>query len=775
VNNRRAATVLAVWILLGAACRGPGEKGTPVLDLSHYCTKVSVEADAEISLYDDGMFRFRISHLEGDRFPNRYEIPFVIGRLENWPPVAYREWKDDAYHYIETAVLRIRVDRKTLDWQVFVPGRENRIYPSEGPIHGMFRDGYTVFDSASAFDEPNHNSRFAHWFFNPGTGRYVDTHLDGDLIFDRYFIFGPEYEKLFFQLNRLIGPEPLLPRKAYGFFQTQHLACEGTQEMLMEVARKFRERDIPCDYLIVDFEWGDGCDGDREVKWGSRLDWSSHYTSPLSPEEMIDRLRSMHFDVMLIHHSAPDFPNRLDQGWTESLVDEKTWWDQLRSKLDIGVRGTWQDTRRNDLTDSVIWNGLRDYYGTSQRVLFMGCRKMQEINPWETMRNTIPVNQVIGARRYPFDWTGDADYTWAELKWQIGAMTNRHGSMKGVTYITNDAYGADWKIQARWNQFIDFNTVSRSHNLKPWAGDSELEEWKQKIKIAREKTTPVGETLRMPESGAEETAETSIRRHRKLRYRLLPYIYSQAYVNHLTGLPVCRPMLLAFPDDPACSADQWPYQYLFGPDLLAAPVYADTASWEIYLPAGAKWIDYWNHEVYEGGKTILYDASNINRLPLFVRSGAVIPMRPDSGWIDPAIPDDPLTLDVYPLGNRSYDLYEDDGVTTDYQRGHYARTRILSLRLGTEGLRIRLEKAVGDYARRPRFRRIVFKINLWEAEPLTVNLGRRRLPKRIGAAWSMNEENGWKYDPTARILWISAECDVTRDSEIAVGGKNRSQ
>lgn len=401
----------------------------------------------------------------------------------------------------------------------------------------------------------------------------------------------------------------------------------------------------------------------------------------------------------------------------------------------------------------------------------MGCRKMQEVNPWETTRNTIPINQVIGARRYPFDWTGDADYTWAELKWQIGAVTNRHGSMKGISYITNDAYGADWKIQARWNQFIDFNTVSRSHNLKPWAESSELEEWKEKIKIAREKSDPVGMAGPMSERSGEGTAETSIRRHRKLRYRLLPYIYSQAYENHLTGLPVCRPMLLAFPGDPGCGADQWPYQYMFGPDLLAAPVYADTPNWEIYLPAGTQWIDYWNHEIYAGGRIITYDVSDIDRLPLFVRAGAVIPMRPDAGWIDPGIPEDPLTLDIYPLEKGSCDLYEDDGVTTDYQRGQYARTRILSLRREARGHRIRLEKTDGDFVGRSRSRRIVLKINLWETEPEAVTYGRRRLPKLAGGVGSIDEKNGWAYDPVSRILSISFECDTARDSEIAVKGR----
>ncbi len=88
----------------------------------------------------------------------------------------------------------------------------------------------------------------------------------------------------------------------------------------MAVARKLRNRDIPSDYLIIDFEWGDGCIKDKEIRWGSQLDWSDSYSKPLSPKAMIDSLKAMHFDVMLIHHNAPNYKNRNGQGWTESSL-----------------------------------------------------------------------------------------------------------------------------------------------------------------------------------------------------------------------------------------------------------------------------------------------------------------------------------------------------------------------------------------------------------------------------------------------------------------------
>ena len=109
---------------------------------------------------------------------------------------------------------------------------------------------------------------------------------------------------------------------------------------------------------------------------------------------MIAELHRMHYDVMLIQHSAPDFLHRAEdvkreksREWTSKVYDERFWWSKVREKLDLGVDGIWQDTRKNDITDSVIWKGLQDFYGTSRRVLFMGNRNMVEMDPWSPERD----------------------------------------------------------------------------------------------------------------------------------------------------------------------------------------------------------------------------------------------------------------------------------------------------------------------------------------------------------------------------------------------------
>jgi len=734
------------------------------LDLSQYCTRVILCDSVEISLYTPTMFGFRISHLEKDRFDLKYAIPFAIGKHESWKPVVHQQKRDGDVDIIETTALQIRVTRTTLTRTVWTKDGKKQICPSEGPIYGMFRDGYTVFDNASAFHEVNNNSRYSHWFYNPKTRNYVDVYLEEDLIQDEYFIYGPEYEKIFAQFNELVGPEPLLPKKGYGFFQTQHLKCEGTQEKLLEVAREFRKRGIPCDNLIVDLEWGDGCDGNTEVKWGSRLDWNPNYMRPLSPKQMIDSLHAMHYSVMLIHHNAPNFANRKHQGWTECVYDDTLWWRKLKEKLAIGVDGSWQDTRKNDITDAVIWQGLQDYFGPSHRVYFLGCRKMMSLNPWDDYYCGYPVNEMIGSRRYPFAWTEDVSNSWNELRFQINAITDTHGSLKGITYLTSDAIGADWRIQARWNQFGDFSTVSRSHNPKPWSGTISAQGFAEKIRITGHDTLCTAREEITSDDPNRPTAEESIRKHRRLRYRLLPYVYSYAHINYQTGMPICRPMLLAFPNDHRCNGDQWPYQYMFGEWILVAPVYGDFNTMEIYLPAGHKWIDYWSGEVFQGGGIINYDTRDINTLPLFVKAGAILPMGKERQWIDTSVPDDSLWLDVYPAARSTFALFEDDGTSISYQQGAYAKTILNGERDSTGRVSFTVGKSIGDYADKGSKRHYVVRVNLVPALPSSVTYNGASLPE----GRESREGSGWRYNREKKVVELWFDQKVNQEGIITI-------
>lgn len=762
----RIRAILYLFVALLCAWLGQGWASARSL----YATKVELDSGIELSLYTPTMFRFRVSHLNPGQDAAKYEIPFLMGHVDAWPEVLFQRRQEKDFDFITTSGLQIRVSRRDNTWTVWTADGRKQIYPSSGPVYGIFRDGYSVFDAASAFDQPTVYSRYEHWFYHAATGRYVDTYVAEDLIYDQFFIYGPGYDRLFQQLKELAGAEPLLPRKAYGFFQTQHLGCKGNQSQLMDVARQFRERHIPLDTLIVDYEWGDGCPGGDEddQNWG-RLDWAEPYTKPLSPQDMIAQLHGMHYDVMLIQHSAPDFPHRAEdvmrderREWTSKVYDEKLWWSKVREKLDLGVDGLWQDTRKNDITDSAIWKGLQDYYGTSRRVLFMGNRNMVEMDPWSPERDDrVPSNSLLASRRYPFRWTGDAHTTWSELQWHIGAITDTFGPMAGIDYITADGYAADWKQQARWNQFLDFVTVARSHTMKPWDRGLAIEELASTMAFG-EKREQVGAAANTQDSNRKDlaagpTAEESIRENLRLRYRLLPYLYSEAFQQYQTGFPILRPMVLAFPDDPYCQFDRERYQYMFGDAFLVAPVWADLNSMDVYLPKGTDWIDYWGNRRYAGGRLVVYDTSDVNKLPLFVKAGSIIPMRKDAEWIDPGQPDDPLILEIYPAKTpTNFTLYEDDGTTTLYQSGEFAATVLQNQPEPNGDTIFTVDITRGDYSGKPQNRGWTLDFNLQERAPEAVFINGKALPHLPDVAGNstFDVHSGWTYDPSKHALLI---------------------
>lgn len=728
-----------------------------------YCTKVFVHDSVELSVYAPTMFRFRVSHLKGERFPANYEIPFVIGKTTPWKQVSVSKYEDTFFTYVKTEQLLIKIAKSDASWTVWNRNGDRKIYPSDGPQFGMFKDGYTLFDNASAFHETNKNSRYSHWFFNANTKRYTDVYLEEDLIEDQYFIYGPSYASIFSQYNELVGPEPLLPKKGYGFFQTQHLACEGNQQQVMEVVKMFREKNIPLDNLILDFEWGDGCDGGKEITWGSSLNWSSNYSTPLTPEQMIQKLKEQHVDVMLIHHSAPDFKNRKHQGWTETVYDEEKWNKAYLQKLDMGIVGTWQDTRINDITDSYIWN-LTEKHKPGERVLFLGCRKTVALNPWDFRYSVVPVENMIGARRYPFHWTEDASSSWNELKFQLKATNNTFGPLQGYSYLNSDGVAGNWRMQARWNQFTTMSAIARSHNPKPWSGNIDVFDFTNKIRITGRDTIKL---TTKPALVQTETAEESVRKYLNLRYRLLPFIYSYAHVNYHTGMPIVRPMLLAFPNDYICASDTWPYQYMLGNELLIAPVYGDFRTMEIYLPQGNNWIDYNTGEIYKNGGVITYDVSDVTVMPMFIREGSIIPMRQLTQWIDPTKTDD-LTLEIFPSDTVStFSLFEDDGVTTRYQSGELSKTMITTeSNFSKNEIVVKISAMEGEFTGKPQQRVYTVVVNKMYDRPDVYFHG-----KLVSAGVQGNKEIQYGYDATQGKLTIQVDKSTKKQEAIVIRWK----
>ena len=261
-------------------------------------------------------------------------------------------------------------------------------------------------------------------------------------------------------------------------------------------------------------------------------------------------------------------------------------------------------------------------------------------------RSGYPGQQRFGAAV----WSGDIGGDWIAFTRQIPAGLNL--SVTGMPYWCTDTGGfyrpadqytsADFnELLVRWFQFSTFTPILRVHGFK-----TETEMWKW-----------------LPQTQEQLLA------YDKLRYRLLPYIYSLAWKVTHEGYTIMRPLVMDFRADP--KAQLVSDEFMYGPAFLVAPVTEPKAtSRDVYLPKGADWIDFWTGKKYTGGQTVS-TAAPFDQIPLYVRAGSIIPFGPDLQYADEK-PADPIELRVYPGADGSFTLYEDEGDNYNYEKGAYA-------------------------------------------------------------------------------------------------------
>jgi len=308
-------------------------------------------------------------------------------------------------------------------------------------------------------------------------------------------------------------------------------------------------------------------------------------------------------------------------------------------------------------------------------------------------------------------WSGDINNAFATLEMQVPWGLNT--VMSGVPYWGTDIGGffhavpESPELFARWFQFGAFCPLFRAHG---WV-------WREHVPWAH---------------GPE--VEAICRQYAELRYRLLPYTYTLAWQAHTRGLPLMRPLVLNYPDDPRA----WGlgHQFLWGDDLLVAPVTREGArAWPVYLPAGV-WHDFWTGDRHEGPGGVTLSAP-LDRLPLLVRAGAIVPMGPVVQHTGER-PLDELTLLVYPEGTSAFELYEDDGRTHGYRRGHYALTRV-ECAAAPGAVTVRIGEPVGARDVVPASRRYLLRLRIDGARPVAAEghgpLPRRAGPGEDGAGW----------------------------------------
>ncbi len=471
---------------------------------------------------------------------------------------------------------------------------------------------------------------------------------------DIFFVCSPDPPTIMAEYARLTGHAEMPPLWSFGY-QQSHRTLASREEVLSE-AKTFREKKLPCDALIY---LGTGfCPSGWNTANGS-FAWNSRVFP--DPEAMIDQLHEDHFRVVL--HAvilADKLRGTASDACTLSRFDEEEagcYWDVHRNDFAMGVDGWWPDEG--------------DPMGIASR---LARNRMYWEGPQIDRPNERPYslhrNGYAGMQRYAsFLWSGDVFSTWETLQTQVPIAINT--SLTGIPFWGTDIGGFvptkefTAELYLRWFQFGAFCTLFRSHGRAwklrlPW-GWNTGDPGPTEINIYNGAAVP--DTSQLHNSQVEPVC----RKYLELRYRMLPYLYSAVRECTTTGMPVMRALWLHYPDDPkavAC-ADQ----YLWGRNLLVAPVLEKGAtSRRVYLPHG-DWYDFWTGERLSGGREISR-AVDLETLPLYVPAGSILPLGPVKQYTGESI-DQPLAISIYPGKDTSFLLYEDDGASFNYRHGEW--------------------------------------------------------------------------------------------------------
>ncbi len=506
-----------------------------------------------------------------------------------------------------------------------------------------------------------------------------------------FVIAGNNSDEIFSGYRLLTGPAPLLPKAAYGYIQCKQRYA--SQQELLSVAKGYRDRHLPADVLVVDWFY--------YTKMG-QMDLDPKFWP--DPAAMNKQLHDMGFETMISvwPRFAPNdrfYAELRKKGWFINLADgtpiDGLPYDRAGSDIDTtnpeAAQWYWKTIHDNILSKGFdsIWadetepdlppNGAYFHIGPGTQyfnvyplfhtaALYDGFRKDE---PGERAL-ILSRDAYLGVQRNgTIVWSSDIFPTWDTLKRQI--PTGLDVTASGIPYWSNDTGGWQYlpavhhpahtplldpsdaratvggyddypELYTRWFQYATFLPIFRTHGSRPanevWSYGSQ--------------------------------AEPILEKYLRLRYELMPYIYSLGYRNWQTGAPIMRALPLDFTNDPKVADIR--DEYMLGPAFLVAPVTEQGAtSRQVYLPAGTDWYNFWTAERFKGGQTI-EAAAPINTIPLFVRAGSIVPLGSpvESTHQVQAIE----KIRVYPGADADFTLFSDDGRTYAYEKGAGSVTRL---------------------------------------------------------------------------------------------------
>ena len=525
-------------------------------------------------------------------------------------------------------------------------------------------------------------------------GNLTLTSEMGDQI-DYYFIHGNNADSVISGYRVVTGKAQIMPEWAMGYWQSRERY--KSQDELIDVVKEYRKRNIPLDNIVLDWSY-----------WPVKS-WGSHEFDPKyfpDPAGMVDSVHKLHAKIMIsvwpkFYITTEHYREFDRKGWmykqavTDSIRDwigkgyigsfydpysqgaRDLFWGQIREHLySKGFDAWWMDASEPDiesnasiayrkkLSTPTALGPSTKYFNTYALMNAMAIYNGQRSADRNKRVFLLTRSGFAGLQRYSTaTWSGDIGTRWEDMKAQIPAGLNY--AISGIPYWTMDIGGfcvenryaraaegsedmEEWReLNARWYQFGSFCPLFRSHGQYPLREIYNL-------------------------SPVTHPAYKSMVYYDKLRYRLMPYIYSLAGMTHFNDYTIMRPLIMDFNGDP--DVYNISDQYMFGPSLMVAPVYKYKArNREIYFPASCGWYDFYSGKYINGGQRLMADAP-YERIPLYVREGTILPAGPEIQYTNEK-PADPLTLFVYTGKDCEFTLYEDEGINYNYEKGSYSNIR----------------------------------------------------------------------------------------------------
>lgn len=516
---------------------------------------------------------------------------------------------------------------------------------------------------------------------------------------DYYFIAGNDMDDVISGYRTLTGKAPIMPKWAMGYWQSRERY--KTADEMLTAFKTFRERRIPIDNIVLDWNhW-------PENAWGSHEFDKQFFPDP---KAMVDSIHAMNGRMMIsvwpkFYINTEHYKEFDKNGWIyqqsvkDSLRDwvgpgyhygfydaynadaRKLFWKQMYEHYyPLNIDAWWMDASEPNIRDCTDMQYRKDLCGPTAlgpSAEYFNAYALMNAEAIYNGQRSVDNNKRVflltrsgfaGLQRYSTaTWSGDIATRWEDMKAQITAGLNF--SVSGIPYWTMDIGGfcvesryvkgqtewnktqkenADYKewreLNTRWYQFGAFCPLFRAHGQYPFREIWEI--------------APEG-----------HPAYNSVVYYTKLRYRLMPYIYTLAGMTWLNDYTIMRPLVMDFAADE--NVNNIGDQFMFGPSIMVSPVYQyEARSREIYFPKSSDWYDFYTGELQKGGIRKNVDAP-YERIPLFVRAGSIIPFGPEIQYTDEKKADS-IKLYVYQGADASFTLYEDEGTNYNYEKNRYA-------------------------------------------------------------------------------------------------------